>query len=229
MAVLTFMSTGAITAYAANLPENQKLLNTAGASVDNVGPLIPAVAAAVGGLYVSLNLSGMRDKIVRFFSPAPAAAAAKSLPTVQMHLVSFASSLLFGLGLGLSGMCDPARVVRFLDFSGSAGWDPSLASVLGGGCTITFIAFHYFKAAKTPVALNKQLNLGDSLQMGLAPSNLVIDWKLLVGSALFGVGWGLAGICPGPGMVAAGASVAHALKFVPAMFVGMILKELLLN
>ena len=79
------------------------------------------------------------------------------------------------------------------------------------------------------MALNKQLNLGDSLQMGLAPSNLVVDWKLLVGSALFGVGWGLAGICPGPGMVAAGASVAHALKFVPAMFVGMILKELLLN
>jgi len=224
-AVLTFMTTGAITAYLSNLPEGKALLSASLIEPDKLDPLIPAITASVVGLYVSLNIVGMKDRVVRFFSPS----ANKGVSTLHMHVSAFASSLIFGLGLGLSGMCNPARVIRFLDFSGSAGWDPTLASVLGGGCAITFMAFHYFKATKTPVPLNQEANLHDTLKMGLVAPNLVIDWRLLLGSALFGVGWGLAGICPGPGMVAAGAQVSHAMKFVPGMFIGMIVKELLLG
>lgn len=226
-AVLTFMTTGAITAYLTNVPEYRAMLENN--TNDVIGPLIPSIFASVAGLYVSLNFREMKNKVVKFFSATAEPHTGNSIHSNHMHLVAVATSLAFGLGLGVSGMCNPARVIKFLDFSGADGWDPTLASVLGGGVMVTFAAFHFFKYSETPVVLHPKEHLGNALKIGMVPANLVIDWKLLLGSALFGVGWGMAGMCPGPAMVAAGANIPAALKFVPSMFVGMILKELILG
>ena len=94
---------------------------------------------------------------------------------------------------------------------------------------VNFLAFHYFKNSKSPVALNKAKKLEDSLNMGCVPCNMKMDWRLFLGSALFGMGWGMAGMCPGPAIVAAGGGVAAAKTFVPALLAGMVAKELLLD
>lgn len=227
VAVLTFMTTGAITAYFANLPENRAILEDN--RNDVIGPLIPGILASVVGLYASLNMKAVKDKVVKFFAGLSSAATGNSIHPNHMHLAAIATSVAFGLGLGVSGMCNPARVIRFLNFSGADGWDPTLASVLGAGVLVTFSAFHYFKYTNTVVVLHPTESLGNVLKIGMVQPNLVIDWKLLVGSALFGVGWGLAGICPGPAIVAIGASIPAAFKFVPGMLVGMIMKEMIVG
>jgi uncharacterized membrane protein YedE/YeeE len=226
--VLTFMTTGALTAHFSRSSSAGGLFT---ASADEIwGPIIPAVVAAVGGLYATMNLPGVYKKIVGFFSSAPSKSSATEISSTSLHAAAFGSSLLFGLGLGISGMCNPARVLRFLDFAGAEGWDPTLASVLGGGVVVTFLTFHYFKRSNTPIALDaKKSSIGAGLSMGTAPSNMVIDWKLLLGSALFGVGWGLTGMCPGPAIVVAGGGGAAAWKFVPSMLAGMVAKEILLG
>lgn len=227
VAVLTFMGTGAITAHWSRLPENAAVLTTP--TDESLGPLIPTVVGAVGALYVAMNLPSIYKKV--FGAPsAPPKKGAPEIEPFQMHVASFGSSLLFGLGLGISGMCNPNRVLRFLDFLGAEGWDPTLASVLGGGVMVTLLSFNYFKKSKAPIALcGKNVPLCDNLNIGTVPPNMVVDWKLLLGSALFGIGWGLAGMCPGPAMVVAAGGGAAALKFVPSMVAGMIAKEILLG
>ena len=228
-AVLTFMTTGAITAYFTRLPQYAELLS-AHAEEPSI-PLVPAVAAAVGGLYILKNFSGVCNKLSCLFSTSGDKTCSVEISESAMHLTSFASSFLFGIGLGVSGMCNPARVLRFLDFSGSEGWDPTLASVLGGGVAVTFLAFHYFKKTNPPVLLckDKTKKVGSALNMGLVAPNLKMDWRLLLGSAMFGVGWGLAGMCPGPAMVVAAGGSTAALKFVASMATGMVAKEILLG
>ena len=120
------------------------------------------------------------------------------------HLVEFAVGLSFGLGLMLSGMTDPGKVIGFLDLFGS--WDPSLALVMGGAIMVGFFAFTVAKKRTTTF-------LGGVLRF---PTNMDIDKKLVIGSLMFGTGWGLAGFCPGP-----------ALVFVLAMLVGMLGFELM--
>ena len=120
-----------------------------------------------------------------------------------------------------------------MDFSGSDGWDPSLAAVLGMGVAVTSIGFHalhHFDSAvvltTTPTTLGT--SPGSPLKMGTcAKENCRLDWKLFTGSALFGVGWGLCGLCPGPALVTAGAMAPAAAIFLPSMFVGMVIQELL--
>ena len=226
-AVLTFMTAGAVTAYVSRLPEVAAILKAP--TAETIVPIVPGVAAAIGGLYVMLNFSSLTKKIGAILSPPPKTADSHDIADSHMHLASFLSSLLFGLGLGVSGMCNPDRVTGFLDFSGPNGWDPSLAAVMGGGVVVNFLAFHWFKARNTPVALHKSKTLDSVLNMGTVKCNMLIDWKLLVGSALFGMGWGLAGMCPGPAIVVSGAGAAAALKFVPSMVAGMIAKELLMG
>ena len=126
------------------------------------------------------------------------------------RITEFIVGLLFGLGLMLSGMTDPGKVIGFLDLFGA--WDPSLALVMGGAILVGFFAFTVAKKRSTTF-------LGGVLRF---PTNMDIDKKLVVGSVLFGAGWGLAGFCPGPAMVSMADGQPKALVFVLAMLVGML-------
>ena len=128
---------------------------------------------------------------------------------------SLLAGLVFGLGLLVSGMSNPAKVLGFLDLAGR--WDPSLAFVMGGAVAVGFVAFRF--ASKRAVSL-----IG--LEMKL-PTARHMDRRLVVGSSIFGIGWGVAGFCPGPALVALGMGEAKAIAFVVAMLLGMGLFELL--
>jgi hypothetical protein len=135
-----------------------------------------------------------------------------------MAMTIFASllaGLVFGLGLIVSGMADPAKVLGFLDLGGA--WDPSLAFVMAGAIAVGAVAFAV--ARQRTVSL-----LGAAMQL---PTSRDIDGRLVIGSVVFGIGWGVAGFCPGPGLVALGMGEAKALVFVLAMLVGMGAFELL--
>lgn len=128
-------------------------------------------------------------------------------------LVSFAVGLLFGLGLIVSGMANPAKVLGFLDLAGA--WDPSLALVMAGAIAVGVVGFAVAgRRARSWLGLPMQL-----------PSNRVVDRRLIAGGLLFGAGWGLAGFCPGPAVVALGAGYWQAGVFVAAMLVGMAVYE----
>jgi len=125
----------------------------------------------------------------------------------------FLVGLLFGVGLILSGMTDPGKVIGFLDLFGA--WDPSLALVMGGAILVGVFAFGMARKRTSTF-------LGGALQM---PTARHIDRRLVVGSVAFGVGWGLAGFCPGPAIVSLGAGHPEAAVFVIAMLVGMLVFE----
>ena len=124
-------------------------------------------------------------------------------------LSALLSGLVFGLGLIVSGMANPAKVLGFLDLAGA--WDPSLALVMGGAILVGFFAFLIAKK-RTRSFIGAEMKL---------PTTSSIDSRLLTGSALFGAGWGVAGFCPGPGLVALGMGEPKALVFVGAMLAGM--------
>jgi uncharacterized membrane protein YedE/YeeE len=126
---------------------------------------------------------------------------------------SLLAGLVFGIGLIVSGMADPAKVLGFLDLAGA--WDPSLAFVMAGAILVGVLAF-YVAGRRARTFLGGELKL---------PTARQIDRRLVLGSLTFGVGWGLAGFCPGPALVALGLGEAKALVFVAAMLVGMGLFE----
>jgi uncharacterized membrane protein YedE/YeeE len=126
---------------------------------------------------------------------------------------SFLSGLVFGIGLIVSGMANPAKILGFLDLFGR--WDPSLALVMAGAVTVGVGAF--FVAGRRTRSL-----LGAQMQL---PAASRIDARLVGGGLVFGIGWGIAGFCPGPGLVALGMGEAKAAVFVAAMLVGMIAFE----
>lgn len=127
----------------------------------------------------------------------------------MLVLTSLLSGLVFGLGLIVSGMANPAKVLAFLDLGGA--WDPSLALVMAGAIAVGFLAFLIAKK-RTLSFLGAEMKL---------PTARHSDRRLVIGSTLFGVGWGIAGFCPGPGLVALGMGEPKALVFVLAMLVGM--------
>jgi uncharacterized membrane protein YedE/YeeE len=127
---------------------------------------------------------------------------------------AFLTGLLFGIGLIVSGMTDPSKIIGFLDLTGA--WDPSLALVMAGAVPVSALGFYL--ARKRVVTV-----LGGLLQV---PEGGQIDRRLLLGSVTFGVGWGLAGFCPGPALVASGAGQDKAMVFLVAMLAGMALYEL---
>lgn len=128
-----------------------------------------------------------------------------------------ASGLLFGAGLALSGMTLPAKVIGFLDVTGD--WDPSLAFVMMGAILVHFVAVRIARRRAAPV-------FGGGFRF---PEKNDIDARLLAGAALFGVGWGLAGICPGPGIVNLLVGGPGAVAFVGAMVVGMVAEHVLVE
>ncbi|RBL84338.1 hypothetical protein DDE05_24365 [Streptomyces cavourensis] len=124
-------------------------------------------------------------------------------------LFAFAAGLVFGLGLVISGMANPAKVLGFLDLGGL--WDPSLAFVMGGAVAVAAPGLAWLRRRRASLS-------GEPLHW---PTATRIDLRLAAGSLAFGAGWGMAGFCPGPALVAAAAGVHEALVFVAAMVVGM--------
>ncbi|MBN9604449.1 MAG: YeeE/YedE family protein [Afipia felis] len=129
-------------------------------------------------------------------------------------LVSLATGAIFGFGLSLSGMVDPARVIGFLDVA-SGHWDPSLAFVLGGALLVALPGVAIQRRMARP-ALDEQFHL---------PTRTVIDRPLVLGSAIFGVGWGLGGLCPGPAVAALSIGLVPSFIFAAAMAAGMMLYD----
>ena len=132
-------------------------------------------------------------------------------------VTAFIAGLLFGIGLIVSGMADPSKVLGFLDLAGA--WDPSLAFVMAGAIAVGLGAFAVASRRRTSLI---------GLDMRL-PASATVDRWLVGGSLLFGVGWGIAGLCPGPGLVALGMGQPKAVVFVLAMLAGMGIFELLEN
>lgn len=129
--------------------------------------------------------------------------------------IEFVVGLVFGWGLLLSGMTDPGKVQGFLDLFGH--WDPSLALVMGGAIAVGIFAFALARRRSSAI-------LGGPIRL---PASNEIDRRLIAGSLIFGAGWGLAGFCPGPGIVAMAAGEIKAAVFVAAMLVGMLGLQLL--
>jgi uncharacterized membrane protein YedE/YeeE len=128
---------------------------------------------------------------------------------VSRLVVAAVAGLMFGIGLGVSGMTDPAKVLAFLDVSGR--WDPSLAFVMAGAIAVHAPVVVWLRRRGRPW-------IGDRLHL---PELAAIDGRLLGGAALFGIGWGLAGYCPGPAVVAAAAARPSGLLVLAGMLVGM--------
>lgn len=123
------------------------------------------------------------------------------------------SGVLFGLGLGISEMVNPARVLGFLNVLGQ--WDPTLLFVMAGALSVAIPGFQYAKLMKKPfLAIDFQ-----------APSRKDLDTRLITGAVIFGLGWGLAGLCPGPSLVALNTFDSNILVFIAAMFTGMIVHD----
>lgn len=133
----------------------------------------------------------------------------------KFSLAALVSGALFGLGLAMAGMTDPRRVLGFLDFFGD--FDPTLILVLGGAVATTTALYRFVLRRGSPM-------LTDAF---LLPTPMHIDRRLLGGAALFGVGWGIAGYCPGPALAGLGIISVEALWFVPAMLAGIFLHRLI--
>ncbi len=128
-------------------------------------------------------------------------------------LMVFVSGLLFGAGVTISGMVNPMKVLNFLDITGI--WDPSLAFVMAGGLIVTLIGYHFiFKRLEPFFASSFKL-----------PTTKSVDAKLVLGSACFGLGWGLSGLCPGPAIASIAFGRSEIYLFVAAMAAGMVLAK----
>ena len=127
---------------------------------------------------------------------------------MMQPLVSLVAGVVFGLGLAIAEMTNPLKVLDFLDLAGH--WDPSLAFVMGGAVMVTLVAFRFVLRRAVPL-------YGDRFHL---PTLTQLDRKLLGGAALFGIGWGLAGYCPGPALATILSGNSETWLFVPAMLVG---------
>lgn len=136
------------------------------------------------------------------------------MSTTLRLLVAFAAGTIFGFGLSLSGMADPARVIGFLDVA-SGHWDPSLAFVLGGALLVALPGVLLQRRMTRPA-------LDDCFHL---PTASTIDPRLVAGSAVFGAGWGLAGFCPGPAVTTLSIGLTAPFVFAAAMAAGMVLHD----
>ncbi|HQQ64474.1 MAG TPA: YeeE/YedE family protein [Pseudomonadales bacterium] len=127
---------------------------------------------------------------------------------LKKNLSAFASGLLFGLGLAIAGMTDPAKVLAFLDVTGA--WDASLVLVLGSAVGVSAIGFRILLKKSSPV-------FGSFFHL---PEKIKIDSPLIIGSVLFGIGWGISGYCPGPAIALLASPNRETWLFLPAMLAG---------
>lgn len=134
---------------------------------------------------------------------------------LKKNISAWLAGLLFGLGLILSGMTNPAKVIGFLDITGD--WDPSLMMVMVGAISVSFFAFRHAKK-RTHSYLNETMQL---------PQSSKIDKPLIIGAAVFGIGWGLLGVCPGPALALLAVGGYKIVLFILAMLMGMELHRLI--
>ncbi len=132
-------------------------------------------------------------------------------------LFALLTGLIFGTGITISGMMDPAKVLNFFDIAGT--WDPSLAFVMGGALIVTFFGYRIVWRSKTPL-------FDDHFHI---PASTILDARLIGGSALFGIGWGIAGFCPGAAIPALGTGRWEVALFLVAVVAGFFLRRLLAN
>lgn len=132
---------------------------------------------------------------------------------MRQNLFALGAGAVFGAGLAVSGMTRPEKVIGFLDVAGA--WDPTLAFVMAGALAVHAVAVHFILRRPAPI-------LADRFHL---PTRREVDWRLVAGAALFGVGWGLAGYCPGPGVVSLGSGATSALIFVAALLGGSLLHD----
>ena len=132
-------------------------------------------------------------------------------------LAAYIVGLVFGLGISLSGMANPAKVINFFDIAGA--WDPSLAFVMGGAVVITFLGYRWVFTRARPV-------LESSFQL---PGKSTVDKRLASGAVIFGIGWGLAGFCPGGALPVVGTAMPEVLMFMAALIAGIVLTRLVLS
>jgi len=229
VAVGTFMCTGSLAAYAKRyLVESNTLpglMETVPFSANTVlAVAIPSVVT-FGVIYSILSL--------RKGTTSSTAQKNISLSNLAVeHLSAFICAGLFGYGLQLSGMCSTERVVRFLDFSSPNGWDPTLMGVMGGGVAFNVVSFYLLRrwnpqamTCPMPKDSKESTTMQKVIKMGGHCDNTAITSSLVLGSAIFGIGWGLAGICPGPAIVSLGMGSKVAGVFVPSLLVGMAVHE----
>ncbi len=134
---------------------------------------------------------------------------------MKAHLTSFVSGIVFALGLGISGMTRPIKVIGFLDFFGS--WDPSLAFVMIGAICVYCVAYRWSRKMASPV-LAAEFSV---------PTRSDLDRRLIMGAAIFGAGWGLGGFCPGPAITSLASGAAPVMVFVASMAIGTYLHALI--
>lgn len=239
-AVMTFMVTGATTAFLTRAYKDSSL--SVLFSVEGVSKIIPGWSASsdlamisrplvfiVGGAFIAHRMIAVKRKTASLKDETLQSAPSiiHDEPTIKEHFLTFSAGALFALGLTLSGMTDPDRVVAFLDFSGPNGWDPTLAGVMGGGVLFNRVSFEYMRRNGIGAECK-------GFKFDKDAANLNIDWKLLCGSGIFGIAWGLGGMCPGPALVSSVGAITKGLGngaaglFVPFMLLGMALKELLI-
>jgi uncharacterized membrane protein YedE/YeeE len=130
-------------------------------------------------------------------------------------VISYLIGLVFGVGISISGMANPAKVLNFFDVAGT--WDPSLAFVMGGALIVTFLGYRYVLKRSAPL-------LSTAFQL---PTRRDLDLPLIGGSAVFGVGWGIAGFCPGGALPALGTGQSEVFTFAAALLGGIIAAKLL--
>lgn len=125
-------------------------------------------------------------------------------------VISYLIGLIFGIGISISGMANPAKVLNFFDIAGA--WDPSLAFVMGGALVVTFVGYRFVLRRPAPV-------MASDFQI---PTRRDLDPRLIGGSALFGIGWGIAGFCPGGALPALGTGRSEVFVFVAALVAGIL-------
>ena len=133
---------------------------------------------------------------------------------MKRHAAAFGTGALFAVGLAVSGMTRPSKVPGFLDVAGA--WDASLAFVMIGAIAVHFVAYRIVMRRKSPL-FDAQFHL---------PTRKDVDPRLVLGAAIFGIGWGLGGFCPGPGLVSAGSGSLGGGMFVAGMTLGMVVEQL---
>jgi uncharacterized protein len=132
---------------------------------------------------------------------------------MKRNAAAFGIGALFALGLAISGMLKPSKIIGFLDVTGE--WDASLAFVMGGAIAVHFVAYRLIRRRSAPLFDTKFH----------VPTRKDIDLRLVLGAALFGIGWALGGFCPGPGIVAAGGGSLHGVVFLVGMTLGVLLEH----
>lgn len=132
-------------------------------------------------------------------------------------IIAYLIGIVFGVGISLSGMANPAKVINFFDVAGT--WDPSLIFVMGGAVIVTFLGYRFVLKRSMPIFDRRFL----------LPGSHVIDGKLLAGSAVFGIGWGIAGFCPGGALPALGTGRIEVILFTAALVAGIFAARTLMH